>query len=174
MKKALEVENKKRLNKLKFKFDNPQYYYNYLYFNSGCYSNQIRRYQNRFPKKQIYYIVFNEFINNPLSVVKNVYEFLGVSRNFTPVIKIHNKSTLPYSVKAQYLIRRKIFAIPLKFDLLKAKKIMDFALKLNLKMGENREVLINDHTRKNLLKRFSDDIKITSKLININLEEWLN
>ena len=43
---ALEIEETNRYENESFKNSNPEYYYNYLYFHSGLYSDQIKRFLN--------------------------------------------------------------------------------------------------------------------------------
>ncbi len=72
------------------------YYWDFLYFSSGLYYEQVKRYYQLFPKDQLAVIIFEEFANNTLQTVHGLYTFLGVDPNFDPEIKIHNQSDYSY------------------------------------------------------------------------------
>ena len=51
---------------------------------AGLYSEQIQRYLNLFPRKNIHIILFDDIKKNPEDVVKNLYTFLEVDHHFRP------------------------------------------------------------------------------------------
>lgn len=88
---ALRLETL-RMSDPSFQAGCPQYYYNYLYFHSGLYAGQIRRFFDVFGRAQIQVVIFEEFIVDPARHVRDAYEFLGVDHAFRPKIEVHNAS----------------------------------------------------------------------------------
>jgi hypothetical protein len=81
----------------KFQKGGSTYYWDFLYFHSGLYFDQVKRYVDLFPKKHLAVIIFEEFIERPLQFVRDLYKFLGVDTQFRPEIKIHNEGVSGYS-----------------------------------------------------------------------------
>lgn len=85
-----------RLGNRWFEKHNGQYYYNFLYFHSGLYHDQVQRYFNTFGREQVRVIIFEEFKQQTLATVQQIYAFLGVDPSFVPVLEIHNPSSRRY------------------------------------------------------------------------------
>jgi Sulfotransferase domain len=98
---ALKAEFYSRKDNLdfirKFQKGSATYYWDFLYFHSGLYFDQVKRYCNLFSKKQLAVIIFEEFIEKPLQFVHELYEFLDVDADFDPEIKIHNEGVSGYN-----------------------------------------------------------------------------
>lgn len=79
------------------------------YCKRSIYIEQVRRYLKYFPLEQMYFIIFEEFINNPQRELNGLYEFLGVSNEgyFEEKEKNlrANKSYKPYFINLQYYSR---------------------------------------------------------------------
>lgn len=97
---ALQVEIHSRKDNpdflRKFQKGGLTYYWDFLYFHSGLYFEQVKRYYDNFSKKQLKVIIFEEFVEEPLRSVHEIYKFLGVDPNFDPEIKIHNEGAPGY------------------------------------------------------------------------------
>ena len=97
---ALEAEFNCRRNNpeflSQFRKGGSTYYWDFMYFHSGLYHTQVKRYHDLFPKEQLSMIIFEDFIQNPLQMVQELYDFLGVDSNFSPEIKIHNEGLAGY------------------------------------------------------------------------------
>lgn len=168
--KALKEEEKRRRNP-DFKFNNPENFYNYLYFHSGLYSDQILRYLELFTTKQIHVILFDEFINDSLRVTKDVYRFLGVEPNFIPQLGIYNVSGGVYSIRIQYRIRQfienNINFVPQRIR----NHVMSFLMGLNMKSLQPPGII--PETRKKLQEMYQNDISQTAEIIGKDLSHWI-
>lgn len=91
----------------KFQKGGSAYYWDFLYFDSGLYFDQVKRYYDLFPKKQLAVLIFEEFVKSPLQFVHEVYEFLDVDPDFDPEIKIHNEGVSGYN-PIDFNIRREL------------------------------------------------------------------
>ncbi|MEJ2163891.1 MAG: glycosyltransferase [Desulfobacterales bacterium] len=105
---ALKTEKTTRYGNEAFKNFNPEYYYNYLYYHSGLYSEQIKRYLDNFNKEQICFVIFEKFKASVKQEVSRVFAFLGVDDSIVPEFKIHNSGSTPYSAPLQFFIRQEL------------------------------------------------------------------
>ena len=80
----------------KFQKGGSNHYWDFLYFHSGLYFEQVKRYCDLFSKKQLAIIIFEEFVQEPLQFMHGLYRFLGVDPGFDPDIKIHNEGAAGY------------------------------------------------------------------------------
>src|SRR5262249_13645733 len=94
----------------KFRKGGSTYYWDFLYFHSGLYFDQVKRYCDLFPKEQLVVMIFEEFVEKPLQFVHELYEFLDVDRRFDPESKIHNEGVSGYgrmNINTQLDLRRR-------------------------------------------------------------------
>jgi hypothetical protein len=100
---ALKLE-KIRINKETPNYFEPEYYHNYLYFNSGLYYEQVKRYIDLF-KKNVLLIKFEDFIKDSNSEIHNVCRFLDV-RPTNDNTDYFNESKRVYSSIIQFVLRK--------------------------------------------------------------------
>jgi len=172
--KALDVEDA-RMKDEEFKLHTPQYYYNYLYYHSGLYSEQILRYTKRFPKEQIKIILYDDFKQYQIQIVQELCRFLGVDSSFVPVMEIHNKAKMPLWIWGQYFFRLRLPKLLKRCHVSESrqKKLVRYALAKNLAYGRSPSFKMGLATRRNLLNRYKDDIYKTGGVIGRSLEMWL-
>ena len=105
---ALSAEEK-RVRSRRFKMRCPQYYYNFLYFRSGLYGEQIERYLNLFDRQQFHFLMLDQLLKDPTSILTGVLAFLNLDANFSPPFEIHNKGDVTArSALVQYLCSTRI------------------------------------------------------------------
>lgn len=82
----------------------PEYYWNYLYFRSGLYAEQVRRYLDYFGEN-VLVVKFEDFKNSTAMEYQRICDFLGIKAN--PVSKtIFNPSRKIISAKIQFTLRK--------------------------------------------------------------------
>lgn len=170
--KALIAEEERYISE-KFKHHNVQYYYNYLYFYSGLYKEQIKRYLELFSIEQIHIILFDDLQNNPVATTQRIYRFLGVNHNFIPTIEVYNKTQIPLSVPIQYFIRFKLIRYLHKLRIPAVSRIQRTAFSINLLLGSLNPNSLKASTKRNLQHRYKSNIQETANLINRDLGVWL-
>lgn len=74
---ALMLE-KIRVCNATFFHDNPQYFYNYLYFTTGIYINYITNYLRVFGQNQCLFLISEQLFSEPMTVLQVVFRHLGV------------------------------------------------------------------------------------------------
>jgi len=82
------------------------------YFKKGVYSEQLERYFEFFPRENFYIYLFEDFIENPSSIMAEMCQFLGVNdsfkfRNFGEKVNAQTKGSLDLATRtwlsARYL-----------------------------------------------------------------------
>lgn len=90
---ALKAEETERFNNPSFLRNHGQYYPNFLYFRSGLYHDQVKRFFDTFGRDQVMVFLFEEMTIDPRTAVRQAFEFLGVDPAFVPAIETHNPSS---------------------------------------------------------------------------------
>ncbi len=173
-KKALGLEDH-RVDKKIPNFFEPEYYYNYLYFRSGLYYEQVKRYLSLF-KNNVLVIKFDFLKNNFHTAYSQICSFLDINTN-TLSREAYNVSRDVYSPKLQFILRKinnqankivnKIYS-PTYYS---SKSSRDFILKIGLK--KQKPAKLSMEVKKTLIKNYSDDLKKLSKIIDISFDDWI-
>jgi hypothetical protein len=173
--KALAEEDIRYRNE-DFVHNNPFYYYGYLYFHSGLYSEQIERYQSEFPSEQIHLVVFKELREHTIETVQAVYNFLGVRSDFIPKLGVYNRSAQPVSVRTQYVMLQKlrIWLTKARIPQRTVESVLGLGSRINLKLGKMFPRYLRKETYENLLERYEEDILKTKKLTKLDLDFWMH
>ena len=170
--KALEKECSRNTDL--FLNNNPQYFYNYLYFRSGQYSEQIQRYTSIFPKKNIRIYLFEDLKHDPQKLMRDIYAFLGVECNFRPTIVTYNKSgNIPFSSLLNHFTICSLPTTLNKLRIPRRHKIINSIKDVNLKLGYLRNCKFKSSTKRELRRRYIEDIKETEEITGLNLGKWL-
>ncbi len=173
--KALELEEKRRHKKIPNFFE-PEFYYNYLYFRSGLYAQQVKRYLDRFSSSQVYILRFKHLVSNPQQAVNEVCEFLNVTPHSIQS-QTYNPSTYVHSPKLQFLLRKiaKVIFVFRKRILRQrnfTKKGKDFLLELN-KSRKKSPPSLDSALKRELLSKYEQDIHKLSALTGKDFTDWL-
>lgn len=149
--------------------------YNFNYFASGLYYDQVMRYYENFDKENILIINFDDLQANSKNVLTEVFDFLGVNNIEIKNTKIFNKAKYPISAKAQYFLRNNLYNL---LTLKKKKQgrmygnlIVDSLAGINSNLG--KEPVLNRNTAKALQKRYNENLIMISESLNISIEQWL-
>ena len=72
------------------------------YLGRGEYCKFIKKYYQYFPKKNVYIIIKEEFVNN-IENIKKLYKFLDISTDFSPtsIDKVVNKSKISVNISSE-------------------------------------------------------------------------
>jgi len=90
---AIELEDE-RASSEDFKKSCGQYFYNFLYFRSGFYREQIERYFSHFDREQFLFITFDELVNTPQDKLGDIVRFLGLEITSLPSLTAENKGVM--------------------------------------------------------------------------------
>jgi hypothetical protein len=144
---------------------------NYYYFQRALYYQQVKRYMDTFGKTNVRVILFEELVSETLSVVKKIFQFLGVDDTFMPEIKLHNPAggilKIPRFWKDNGLFLK-------TFQFVFSKNLIKKIPYLLRNVGRKPPQPMNPITAKNLRKSFYKDICRLERLIGKDLSNWKN
>ena len=144
---------------------------NYYYYQRALYYTQVKRYLDTFGKDNVLIYLFEELVDETLSVVKNTYRFLGVNDAYVPEIRIHNPAggilKIPRFWKDTGLFLK-------TFQFVFSKNLIKKIPHLLRNVGRKPPQPINAVTAKKLRKRFYEDICQLEQLIGKDLSTWKN
>lgn len=148
----------------------PGYYFNYLYFESGRYEVQLRRYRENFPESQILVILFEDLVADLAGVKRNVFQFLGVEPIETHDEEIQNPARYPALVPAQFLIKHRLEDPSRRAGIFTGIRLARTLKNLNLRFGKVPRV--SPRTYNSLVRRYAGSIEETSRMIGRDLSAW--
>ncbi len=163
---ALAAEEDRFLDR-SFRKNNPEYFWNYMYFRSGLYYSRIRSYIETFGRDSVKIYLFEDLIQTPLLVYRDVCRFLGIDEAFSPQFIPENPSRFPRSVRFQHRLRR----LKTKYHRFGSAKVISSLMRLNIWTGYKGEMELE--TRRRLQQAYTRDVEDLSGLIQRDLSHWL-
>ena len=145
---------------------------NHQYLMIGKYYEQLKRYYDIFPSKQIKIFLFDDFKAHPNAVVKEMFEFLEVDSNLNiDTSKKVNEGGVPKLKKINYLLNQSGIISWAKNNLPHSwrqpfKKLM---------YNNKKEIIpkMSTEERQFLIDYYREDILLLETLINRDLKKWL-
>ena len=142
------------------------------YINAGFYFKQVKAYLDSF--ENVHVIVYEEFSNNPDTVMSAIYDFLQINNQshskkvsrLNKTGKIKNKKLHAFILQESGVksILRPIYRFFIR-DVQKRKRIAE-----KIKNKNIEKPLINEKDKESISALYSDDIKKLSNLLNISLD----
>lgn len=154
---ALSVEER-RFHSEKFKRKNSKFFWNYLYYRSGLYGEQIQRYFSLFDRSQFHIITLDRLQAEFETTMSELLHFLGLDSGFQFHIAPEYKNT-GYGIRL-FSIQRLRRILPREYRKY-IKPLLDFNKTTYQPLGQE--------TRKNLIEKYESDLKLLYKLTGINL-----
>jgi len=144
----------------------------HLYIELGLYYEQVKRYLELFPRQNVKIILYEDFKNYPEKMLKEIFEFLNVDKNYLPSLgQRYNVSAVPKYPKFNQIVKKVYIRlknfIPKKIQISLKKKYREISFK-------KKKGLLSRKEKQFLLEYFKDDIEKLSKLIDKDLSIWLN
>lgn len=169
---ALELEATRKKEQRGPKFNRNVYINQYMYFETGQYIDQLKRYYEWFPSNDIYVDIFEDFISNPVAHLTRICDFLGIDSSFDFPLDVHeNQSCQVVSPQLQVYLRvltRHLIARGLLRGY-KSIRQRDFLLHLGLRQKKPSPMKLE--TRAMLRRRYQDSIEELQTLLGIPLDE---
>jgi hypothetical protein len=156
--KALEIEET-RFHSKEFQRRCPQYIYNFLYFRSGLYGEQIERYFELFDRQQFHFLTLDLLKSQPMAALQEILTFLELDPDFTPNLRVHNEG----SITARFPLVQYFWTHKVKHPRFLRKQGFKILEKVNFK----RVPPIRPETRSNLLARYESDLRKLRDLTGI-------
>jgi len=160
--KALELEEK-RWRSERFRRTCPQYFYNFLYFRSGLYGQQIERYFSLFDKTQFHVLTLDELKSDPVGSLRGVLELLEVDPDFSPTLRVHNEGARTALVpQLQYFFRSKVT---------RPRLLKRLGWSIVRRVNRMKIPPIRAETREALLRRYASDLERLAELTGIRFPQ---
>jgi len=136
------------------------------------YAAPVRRYLEAFEKEQVRFYLFDEFVESPKDLVQDLYAFLGCDPSFEPDTDVrYNASGTPkHPWLDRFLGRRHAMKEMIK-PLLPASLRRRAAMWLRNQNLEKSELAPT--VRRQLTRRFENDVLELQTLLNRDLHHWL-
>jgi hypothetical protein len=150
------------------------FFWNYMYFRSGLYFEQVKRYIDTFGRERVGVYLFEDLVAQPARTYADVCQFLGISDQFEPDFSAKNISRFPRSIQVQYFLRGLQLStkkLPVRAQYI-ARKCLYPLIDLNVKWGDKKR--LPSQVRKQLQEAYREDIHKLSKLIGRDLSLWLS
>ena len=159
-----------RLSDANFRGTCPQFYVDYLYFTSGLYAAQVRRYLEVFGRRNVRIFLFEDFVKAPVGTCREIFEFLNVQTNFIPNTGHFNEGRMPRSIPLQFWLRNRCHRLP--FPRAWRQKLVSQLMELNLRRGPAPQA--DPVVQRTLIDRYRDNLRQLEGLIERDLSKWYN
>jgi hypothetical protein len=142
-----------------------------FYISTGFYGKQLIPYYELFPKEQIKIILFEDLVNNPYSLLRELFLFLDVDPDFCPTeLSKHNPSGIPKNAFAKFILNNqhyiRIILRPILFNGVR-----------NILRRHKKDLLdkpaIPVEAKSKLQKIYKDDVHQLETLIGRDLSHWI-
>ena len=171
--KALRIENQRKCFKIPNR-NEPEYFHNYQYVNSGFYFEQVKRYYDLFGKERIYVMKFEDFKNNPENEYIRLCNFLKIEVNtFEP--EPQNPSYFVPFARVQFFMRKVTTLLLLSKSCLVNTDSMekrDWLMNIGV-IKKKPPKPLNIKTYLSLIDKYAEDVKMLSDLTKIDFHSWL-
>ncbi|MFN5183751.1 MAG: sulfotransferase family protein [Bacteroidota bacterium] len=144
----------------------------------GFYSFHLKNIYKYFEKEKVRLILFEDFKNNPLFYLKNIFSELDVQKNFNPRVReIHNESSVPRSLLFSGLIKNTLIEENKFKSIIKKVLPGNSALRLGTQLRDInkkkvQKKLMNESTRAFLTEYFKPYNEELSEITNLDLSSW--
>lgn len=154
-----------------FRCKNPGFFWDYMYFRTGFYHDQIKEYLDAFGRENVRIHLLEDLARNPGRLFRDVCEFIGVRPDFEPDLEHRNRSRMPRSVRLQFVLREIWRQTKIHDRFSRLRKLARRLIGLNMRFG--REESLSEDTRRRLLRAYRRDIEKTGELMGRDLSHWL-
>lgn len=161
--KGLAAESE-RFNSERFERRCPQDIWNFYYYRSGLYGEQVARYFALFGSERFYILTLNQFLQDQDGHLKKIFHFLEVDPTFKPMVEPKNQG----KVTARFPILHYWWAVKLKQGSYLQKGLRKPMYRLN------RVPIppINPETRQALMLKYREDLSLLESLTGIRLADF--
>ena len=144
------------------------YWWGFRYVEVGFYYQQVKKYIDVFGKEKVRVYIFEEFVKEPLTTIKDILEFLEVDSTFVPVIDHYNVSGRPRLKMLQKLINSSHpmkHAVATLIPKRHRHRVKNFVMRANLVKEE-----MLPSTRKMLQEIYREDVMRLESLLGWKLK----
>jgi hypothetical protein len=167
--KALKCEETRASDPV-FEKHNPQYLYNYLYFRSGLYGEQIERYLQWFERDRFLFLTLDELHSAPQSVLQRIWAFLEVDSFVVPNLDVHLRGGAVRSAPWQFFLQRRLRPVLSRLRIPRGAEAISWLAHRNATWAIPP---MKPQTRELLQSRYAADLRRTEELTGLDLSAWM-
>jgi hypothetical protein len=167
---ALKAEANRDGDKV-FMRTNPENYWNYLYFRSGLYSEQLERFFSLFGRDRVCIHMFEDLSRSIDAVAQVSFSFLGVAPESVPKVGVANAGKGVRSVSVQYFSKQALPSLCKRLGLPGGERLSEVLTRWN--RNGRKPPPMRASTRDRLKALYAKDIERTSCMIGKDLKHWL-
>lgn len=134
----------------------PQYFWNFMYYRSGLYGQQVARYLDLFDRSQFLFLSLAELKQSPVASIRRIHEFLGIEP--MDVSPQHLNSLPGVRSPAAQVALKNVTRGPLR-------GARNAAMRLN----RGGKATMRPETRKALTRRFGPDQELFHQLTGLEI-----
>lgn len=139
------------------------------YIRTGYYAAQLKAYYTLFSPRQIKIILFEDLITEPLTTLRELFEFLEVNPDFVPDrLEVYNRSGIPGNQGLRALTSRRVQRF--------LKPLLPSSLRPIVRRWVENSLTkppMSSAARRMLLESYREDIFALQALIGRDLAHWL-
>ena len=137
----------------------------------GLYYNQVKRYFDIFPKKNIQIMFYNDLKNNPQKFKNDLFSFLNVDNHKIDFTKKFNATKMPRNLLIARFFNRIRPKNPYLRDLL-PKRLKSFILNIFFTADKKGIFSLSEEDKIKIYNYFKNDISELENLLNVDLDKW--
>ncbi len=160
---ALAAEDRRYASD-RFRRTCPQSFWNFMYFRSGLYGEQIQRYFDLFPRERFFLTTLTDLVDRPAAVVGDICRFLGVDPMTVTSMPRDGTSKGVRSTSLQVAGRKYLRPLT-KRDVPGTASAWSWVQRVN--RGPRPEMA--QQTRRELLQRYEPDLRHLAEITGIDL-----
>ena len=143
------------------------------YMHVGLYGEQLLRYREYFEKSQIRVYLYEDFCNNAVEVIQDIFAFVGVNQEFVPDTSGRYNTYRSYG--SRYLDRLLLQPNVLR-NTLRTMIPSPIRRRIRAMAGKptNMPPVLDKQIRRHMLSFYESDILLLQELIGRDLTHWLS
>lgn len=161
---ALDAEDR-RFHSERFRRTCGQSFWNYMYFRSGLFGEQVQRYREHFDRDQFWFTTLDRLVGEPTATMRSLHGFLGIEPADLEALPRDGTSKGTRSIAVQYAERRLLRPIARRTGNV-GQSIRSRVNRWNRGVGKPTMRL---ETRALLDERFAADLRLLRDLSGIDL-----
>lgn len=142
----------------------PHYFWNFMYFRSGCFGEQVARYLDLFPRDRFFFTTLYDLLADTEGVIGELTDFLGIAPMRVGELPRYGSSKGVRSVGLQYVERRLIRPLA-------RRHVPTMATTRSHLNAWNRGTppTMRPETRANLVERYGPDLALLAELTGVDV-----
>jgi hypothetical protein len=147
------------------------------YLSLGLYAEQLARYFELFGQAQVHVVLFDDIVNTPLRVVRDLYRFLGVDEAYVPADirrprKVARRVRAGWAVGLMRATNRALVNSGMSRLARVTKRLGLKELFMHLTTAPAEYPPLHPDTRRCLARHFADDISRLEQMLARDLSRW--